>query len=159
MNITDQQKKTLAAEATKIFIQDPARENFPKMLEISNILGKNGEYIFKGPPELIITVDSVFEETIIAYHSHFSSSFSPFNIALTCIICFCVNQCYGMNRSMVLDRVPLNDCRWHKAKSQADPFGTKGRKRGLEWPPYFNNKIWSFYPFKCEGKIFVTDKS
>ena len=56
MNITDQQKETLAAEATKIFIQDPAWENFPKMLGISNILGKNGEYIFKGPPELIISV-------------------------------------------------------------------------------------------------------
>ena len=58
MNITDQQKETLAAEATKIFIQDPAWENFPKMLGISNILGKNGEYIFKGPPELIITIHS-----------------------------------------------------------------------------------------------------
>ena len=60
MNITEQQKGSLTAEATKIFIQDPAWENFPKMLEISNILGKNGEYIFKGPPELIITADSIF---------------------------------------------------------------------------------------------------
>ena len=56
MNITDQQKETLTAEATKIFIQDPAWKNFPKMLGISNILGNNGDYIFKGQPELIITL-------------------------------------------------------------------------------------------------------
>ena len=66
MNITDQQKETLAAEATKIFIQDPAWENFPKMLEISNI--ENAEHIFKGSPELM---NNVFGVVIIAYHSHF----------------------------------------------------------------------------------------
>ena len=54
MNITDQQKETLAAEATKIFIQDPERKNLPKMLEISNI--ENGENIFKGQAELIMEV-------------------------------------------------------------------------------------------------------
>ena len=62
MNITDPQKEKLASEATKIFIQDTAWKNFPKMLGISNILGNNGDYIFKGPPELKIY--TVFEVTI-----------------------------------------------------------------------------------------------
>ena len=59
--LTDQQKETLVAEATKIFIQDPAREMFPKLLEVSNI--ENSEQIFKGPLELIITLHSSFEVT------------------------------------------------------------------------------------------------
>ena len=52
MKITEQQKETLAMEATKIFIQNPAREFFPKMLEISNI--ENSENVFKGQVELIV---------------------------------------------------------------------------------------------------------
>ena len=50
MNITDQQKETLAAEATKIFIQIPEWKTVQKMIEISNI--ENGETISKGQAEL-----------------------------------------------------------------------------------------------------------
>ena len=52
MNITDQQKETVAAEATKIFIQDPAWEFFQRK-EILNVT-ENGEDIFNGSLELII---------------------------------------------------------------------------------------------------------
>ena len=52
MNITDQQKETLSAEATKIFIQNPASRNAQKMLEISNL--ENGETFSKSQAELII---------------------------------------------------------------------------------------------------------
>ena len=51
MNITKQQKAYLTAEATKIFIQDPALDFFSKAKDISNI--HNSEYVFKGPAELI----------------------------------------------------------------------------------------------------------
>ena len=54
MNITDQQKETLATEATKIFIQNSAWKIVPKMVEISN--KENSENIFKGQAELIIRV-------------------------------------------------------------------------------------------------------
>ena len=58
MNITDQQKETLAAEATKIFIQNPSKKISPKMSDISNI--ENGDHIFKGQAELIIRIFSSF---------------------------------------------------------------------------------------------------
>ena len=58
MNITDQQKETLAAEATKIFIQNPSKNISPKMSDISNI--ENGDHIFKGRAELIIRIFSSF---------------------------------------------------------------------------------------------------
>ena len=54
MNITDQQKETLAAEATKIFIKNSARKIVPRMVEISN--EENSENIFKGQAELIIRI-------------------------------------------------------------------------------------------------------
>ena len=71
MNITDQQKEVLAAEATNIFIQNPAWENFPKMLEISNI--ENAEHIFKGPPELMNNVFGVVHSLPFPFPSPSSS--------------------------------------------------------------------------------------
>ena len=56
MNITEQQKRSLTAEATKIFIQDPALEFFSKAKDILNI--ENSEDVFKGQSELIIIVHS-----------------------------------------------------------------------------------------------------
>ena len=56
MNITDQQKETLAAEATKIFLQNPSQNISPKMSDISNI--ENSDHIFKGQAELIIRIFS-----------------------------------------------------------------------------------------------------
>ena len=51
MNITEKQKESLTAEATKIFIQDPALDFFSKAKDISNI--DNIDHVFKGPAELI----------------------------------------------------------------------------------------------------------
>ena len=61
MNITEQQKGSLTAEATKIFIQDPASEFFSKAKGILNI--ENSEDVFKGQSELIIKVHNGFEVT------------------------------------------------------------------------------------------------
>ena len=54
MNITDQKKETLSAEASKIFVQNPASKIVQQMIEISNI--ENGETISKGQTELIIRI-------------------------------------------------------------------------------------------------------
>ena len=54
MNITDQKKETLSAEASKIFVQNPASKIVQQMIEISNI--ETGETISKGQTELIIRI-------------------------------------------------------------------------------------------------------
>ena len=54
MNITDKKKETLSAEATKIFIKNPASKIVQQMIEISNI--ENGETFSKGQAELIIRI-------------------------------------------------------------------------------------------------------
>ena len=61
MNITEQQKGSLTAEATKIFIQGPALDFFAKAKDISNI--DNSDDVFKGPAELIKVSSSSIPNT------------------------------------------------------------------------------------------------